>query len=53
MNSKFFTVGSRVIHKTFGEGVIRAVNQNNEYYTIKFDNLSTERNIKINFVELI
>lgn len=41
----FYSVGQRVKHSVFGLGTIVAVNEEEGNYTIKFDNMETERSL--------
>lgn len=39
------TVGTKVKHSLFGVGMIQEVNESENYYVVKFDNVATARNI--------
>ena len=45
-----FHKGDRVRHKVFGEGVITGIRSDIGCYVIKFDEVATERNVKIGMV---
>ena len=45
--SDLFAVGTRVLHEVFREGTIAAVDVKGGFYTIQFDNLPTQRNLRI------
>ena len=48
-NSKCgFSVGDTIVHELLGRGKVIDVNDKQYTCTIKFDNLSTERTVKIN-----
>ncbi len=40
-----FSVGDRIKHMVFGEGIITAVDEDEKFYTVKFDQFETERNL--------
>ena len=44
--SQYFNVGDRVIHPVFGTGEVESVNAKDLVYRIKFDNLSSFRDIQ-------
>lgn len=45
--SEIFAAGNRVRHPVFGPGTITAVDIKNSSYTIRFDDLPTERNLRL------
>ena len=44
-----FAVGARVMHKIFGAGTVRAVDEKNFCYEIAFDKFATPRSIQFDF----
>ena len=47
--SAVFEVGERVVHKIFGAGTVRAVDEKNFCYEIAFDKFATPRSIQFDF----
>ena len=47
--SATFEVGDRVMHKIFGAGMVRAVDEKNFCYEIAFDKFATPRSIQFDF----
>ena len=45
--SDLYAVGTRVLHEVFREGTVTAVDVKGGFYTIQFDNLPTQRNLRI------
>lgn len=44
-HSELFSIGDRIKHKAFGTGTIKEVDMDKNAYTIKFDDMPTERQI--------